>query len=81
MRLIKILDPDVVVLDDQKFGQQVWTGGRITKKVRESRRCYVCDGPIGEKGYRPITNGNNRQERICPACIDGLIHSEREERR
>ena len=81
MRLIKILAPDVLVLNDHEFGQQVWTRGKITKKVRESRRCSLCSGALGENGYRPLTIGNNRQDRICPACIDGVIHSEGKERR
>ncbi len=80
MRLITILAPNVLVLNDHEFGQQVWTEGMITKKVRESRRCSLCAGPLGENGYRPITNGNNRQARICLVCICRLVHSEGKER-
>lgn len=44
-----------------------------TSGIRKAARCKKCSRQmkIGEKAYRPLTNGIDRQDRICPKCIEG----------
>jgi hypothetical protein len=62
------IHPVLGIVTHSIFGRQCWTKAKITKRVRESRLCVMCKGPLGNKAFRPITNGNNRMERICLEC-------------
>lgn len=47
-----------------KYGVQLWTLGRMTKK-KVGKPCYLCENKIEKMAYRPITNLSNRMQRIC----------------
>jgi hypothetical protein len=60
--------PALGIVTQSFFGRQCWTKCKMTKHTRESRQCAMCKGPLGKEAFRPITNGNNRMERICLEC-------------
>lgn len=43
-----------------------------TNGLRKPAPCEIChrEIKIGEKAYRPLTNGNDRYCRICPECVE-----------
>ena len=61
---------EMPVLEHISCGVQVW----VQTKVRKNQKCAVCgkNHGVGASLFRPITNGKNRSERICPTCIQGL---------
>lgn len=65
-RLRERLSADVVALDS-RHGSQVFTACRLRKKTR----CCVCYAVLkpGAEAFRPVTNGNNRMDRICGQCV------------
>lgn len=69
MKLVAKLASGVVVLSDEKYGRTVWVRGRVQKRTRETRRCLICNRALEEEAFRPITNQEGRQERICLDCI------------
>lgn len=69
--LIGILSPEIVSLDSDKYGTQVWAVSNLTKKHKDDK-CAMCEGRVGNKAYRPTTNKYNRGDRICIQCIEGL---------
>ena len=66
-KLVAEMGPTLVVLESREFPPKMWT----ECTVRKYHRCVACNGNIkkGRRAYRPITNGNNRMDRICIACI------------
>ncbi len=50
-------------------GRQVWT--LVKLKTRRGANCARCHRPLGPSAYRPVTNRNNRMERICERCVTG----------
>jgi flavoprotein len=48
---------------------QIWT----QVKVRQEQRCAHCETfiPAGTYAYRPITNQDNRGDRLCLNCAAG----------
>ena len=40
-------------------------------KLRKSSRCAECKEPlaVGAMAFRPLTNGNNRMDRLCGRCV------------
>lgn len=54
----------LIFTDHHEFGQQVWSAGRLTYK-HDKDACAVCAMPIGNYGFRPVTNKANRMKRIC----------------
>lgn len=55
-----------------RFNALPWTLCRL----RKLKKCILCSKQIAPKshGYRPITNGYDRMNRICLAC--GQQHAE-----
>lgn len=51
-------------------GRQVWSRCRA-RKAHACRNCLVAIA-IGQRLYRPLTNQNNRMDRICVACGEVL---------
>ena len=51
-----------------RYGLQLWS----IQKSRKAAPCRICDDTIEAGGwsYRPLTNGNNRMDRICVKCVD-----------
>ena len=61
----------IAVLDHPRYGRQVW----VRCQTRKPCVCAVTGQPIPAKGfaYRPLTNQNNRRERIAePAIKEGF---------
>lgn len=58
------------VLEHFAYGVQIWT----QIKTRKVHRCAICrqQHQAGAEMFRPITNGTNRWERICPGCMHRL---------
>ena len=52
------------------YGHQVWS---ITKgRIRSPKRCASCDMLLqGLPAYFPISQGGNRDHRLCVGCVDG----------
>lgn len=50
------------------FGAQVWSRA----KLRKAKQCRVCGRRmlVGDRAYRPITNGQNRWHRMCLSCVE-----------
>lgn len=69
--LIKILSPEIVVLDSFEYGTQIWVVSNLTKKHKDDN-CGICTSKVGNKAYRPTTNKSNRMIRICISCIGDL---------
>jgi hypothetical protein len=69
-RVVRKLSDGLLVLLSDLFGQQMWGKGKVTKRIRETRNCVLCEGNLGEQAYRPITNKGNRYERICVKCLE-----------
>jgi hypothetical protein len=65
----KRLSATLVGLSSQ-YGEQLWAA--IT--LRKNKDCFVCEiaMPRGGKAYRPITNGDNRMDRLCVSCVERL---------
>ena len=65
--IVKKLVGGLVVLDTF-YGKQIWD--RV--KMRKEHRCASCKETIekGSQAYRPLTNGYNRMDRLCTACIE-----------
>ena len=59
-----------IVLAMGRYGRNVWTLSKITKRLRKDRPCAVCGCPLDPMAYRPITNGNDRMDRICVKCVE-----------
>ena len=72
MKITNILNDKLNVIES-KFGQQVWSIGRVTLKKQLSKRCCECGGGLGDTASRPITNGYNRGDRLCNFCLALLI--------
>jgi hypothetical protein len=68
-RFAKRLSAALVGLSSQ-YGVQLWSA--IT--LRKSKACFVCEivMPRGAPAYRPITNGDNRMDRLCVRCVEHL---------
>src|SRR3989304_2008379 len=68
--LAKRMNDNLVQLFCAEF-RDLWTRGR---KRGESRRCLVTGTYIksGDWAWRPITNGNNRMDRISDKGIEQL---------
>ncbi len=67
----EILSEEIVVLESENYGVQIWSLSNLTKKHKGSS-CHICGKIVGDKAYRPATNLGNRMERICINCIKEL---------
>ncbi len=69
---LKVLTDAVVGLSS-KYGEQLFTVRRARKPVRG---CADCGSPIpkGNLCWGPITNGMNRMDRLCSACMMSLVN-------
>lgn len=67
---VKRLTPGIVLLVQPGCDQQMWT--RV--KIRRERRCSVTGQHIekGKIAWSPLTNENNRMDRITDAGIRRL---------
>jgi len=65
----KRLDAGIVGLSSS-HGRQLFVCGRL----RKPKPCALCgvELKVGDRVYRPITNGYNRMHRLCVACITDL---------
>ncbi len=66
-RVVKVLSPELVVLNTTGGGEQLWSA----RSMRKEARCSHCRLPIAEKkhAFAPVGDGSNRYERICAICI------------
>ncbi len=57
----------IAMMTHPRYGRQVW----VRCQVRKDSRCTVTGAVIrkGQTAYRPLTNQNNRMERICEQVI------------
>lgn len=57
-------------ISGKTYGRQLWA--RVT--LRKSCRCGICDVDLkpSAEAFSPITNGDNRGERICVPCVGRL---------
>jgi len=58
-----------LVLASGPYGVHPWSVCYTKCRTRATRRCVLCGGPLGKSAYRPLTNGNDRMERICVECV------------
>lgn len=71
---------DGLVVLSSRGGQQLWT----LVKLRKLAVCVSCDRGLGPRvlghsqAFAPITNGQNRADRVCVTCVDefskGIFH-------
>ena len=66
---VKRLDAGIVGLSSS-HGRQMFVCGNL----RKPKPCALCGVAlkVGDRVYRPITNGYNRMHRLCVACVRGL---------
>jgi hypothetical protein len=64
---ICLRESGVMFTTHREFGRQVWEVAKLTKKY-QGRKCCECGRPLGLRAYRPISNLNNRMERMCLRC-------------
>ncbi len=70
-QLTGILSPEIVVLDSDRYGRQIWAVSNLTKK-HSGDNCVMCGEIVGKKAFRSTTNKGNRGSRICIRCIEEL---------
>lgn len=66
---IEKLGDELIRSKCEKYGTQLWTLGRLTRK-KQLKKCYLCGETLGIKAYIPITNLSNRMKRICHRHFD-----------
>jgi hypothetical protein len=61
--------PDLIGVELDGGEKQLWSRA----VTRTARVCAKCKDPIskGVECFRPLTNENNRWERLCVKCADG----------
>lgn len=70
-KIIEILSPELCKINSE-YEIQLWSLTNLSRKVR-LRNCVICRNKLTEKGYRPITNGYNRGDRICAICFTDMV--------
>lgn len=46
-----------------RYGRQVWVVSKLRSRAGDP--CAQCGNPVGAVAYRPLTNKQNRMDRIC----------------
>lgn len=52
-----------------RWGDQIWAKGRITFRKKDEP-CAICGQRVGTFAYHPLTNRENRGDRICVPCAE-----------
>lgn len=74
MRLVKLLDPKIAVLEYSpggKLRRLMW----LSVKLRKGTRCIECSSDIvaGTSAFSPLTNDVNRGHRLCESCFSQIV--------
>ena len=64
-----IVSDELIGTISMQYGRQLWAAAKLTKKHKNDK-CAVCNGPVGDIAFRPITNASNRMHRICLKHLD-----------
>jgi hypothetical protein len=69
-RNVAVLNEGLVRIEHPRYGTHLWTGGNVRGA---SKRCENCrkDLKSGERAFKPLSNGLNRGDRLCPECATG----------
>lgn len=75
-RFVTVLDENIVGLRHIFCGDQLWV--RLSRTPSKYHDCTLCKKPIQKPfsaglPFRPLTNLNNRMERICSSCMNELV--------
>lgn len=66
---IKNLSDELCVLSHPQYGEQVWS----IVKVRKHKLCIYTHADLyGQFAWSPITNGNNRMDRISTEAMNKI---------
>ena len=67
-RVIKTMSKDLLGVDSDEHGRQLFTARALRKKPR---KCAVCgiEIPKGARAFGPIDNGMNRMDRVHEECL------------
>ena len=66
-----------LIVEDRVLGseprQQTW----VFCKSRVGHECWKCRArlDVGSMVWRPVTNLNNRMERLCPVCVARVVRA------
>lgn len=74
MRLVKLLDPKIAVLEYSpggKLRRSMW----LSVKLRKGARCIECSSDVaaGTFAFSPLTNAANRGHRLCGPCFSQIV--------
>lgn len=53
----------LVLTSHPEFGRQLWSSVKL--RSHKSSLCVICNKPLNNIAYRPVTNLRNRGHRIC----------------
>ena len=62
-RIVQVPAAGLALIRHPAYGRQLWSVVKLRKHRRSA--CVLCGLPVGDEGYRPVTNAGNRYERIC----------------
>jgi len=68
-KIVKHPGEGILLILSSYEGKQLWVLSEQT--VRKNHECKICSRTISkgkDRAYRPITNLNNRMDRICSEC-------------
>jgi hypothetical protein len=61
--VIDFPDSGLMLTDSPGRGRQIWSLCKL--KSRKDAPCAICGASVGDEAYRPVTNLDNRMDRIC----------------
>lgn len=70
-KLTQVCNDSLSILQSTEYGTQLWVLG---KYIRKRHLCCQCrtEVAIGNRMFRPITNLQNRMDRMCQWCMARL---------
>jgi RNase P subunit RPR2 len=71
---VKQSEPRIKVLGLARIARNHKTALWSICKLNKLHHCDKCKVAlvVGERAWRPITNGNDRMNRLCVSCVDRL---------
>lgn len=80
MSIVEAVNDQMVFMDVPSVGRQIWTKGKIrTSRDRRVKSCTCCGKLLvtNDSAWRPLSNANNRSERLCDNCCQSKINERR----
>jgi hypothetical protein len=80
MIVLEIANDQMVWMDVPSVGRQIWTKGKMRpRRNRPVKGCINCGKllVINDPVWRPMSNSNNRSNRLCDGCCQEKINEAR----